>query len=72
MITRGHGDGGPYVETLHGGLASPFLQWVNDPLLEDTPVIERFDPKEVDQGEKFLDFVLTAAKISNLGEVGLI
>ena len=60
----------PYVETLHGCLGSPFLQRINDPLFEDTPVVEGLDPKEVDQREKFLDFVLTAAEINNLGEVG--
>ena len=58
------------METLHGCLGSPFLQRINDPLFEDTPVVEGSDPKEVDQGEKFLDFVLTAAEINNLGEVG--
>ena len=60
------------METLHGSLGSPFLQWINDPLFEGTPVIEGPDPKEVDQREKFLDLVLTAAGINSLGEAGSI
>lgn len=61
-----------YVETFHGCLGSPFLQWVNDPLFEDTPIIEGFNPEEVDQGEKFLDLVLSVAKISDSREVSSI
>ena len=60
------------METFHGCLGSPFLQWVNDPLFEDAPIIEGFNPEEVDQGEKFLDLVLAAAKISDSREVGSI
>ena len=43
-------------------------QQIDNPFFEDTPVIEGSDPKEVDQGEKFLDFILTVAGVSNLGE----
>lgn len=60
------------MKTLHRSLGSPFLQRINDPFLEDTPIVEGFDPKEVDQGEKFFDFVLTATEINNFGEAGLI
>jgi len=55
------------VKTLHRCLGSPFLQRINDPFLEDTPIVEGFDPKEVNQGEKFFNFVLTATEISNFG-----
>lgn len=58
------------METFHGSLGSPFLQWVDDLLFEDTPVVEGLNPEEVDQREEFLDFVLTAAEISNLREAG--
>ena len=54
------------MKTFHGSFGSSFLQWINDSLLEDAPVVEGFDPKEMDQREKFLDLVLTAAEISNL------
>ena len=50
------------METFHGCLGSPFLQRINDPLFEGAPIIEGFDPEEVDQGEKFLDLVLAGAK----------
>lgn len=60
------------METFHGCLGSPFLQRVNDPLFEGAPIIEGFDPEEVDQREKFLDLVLTAAKISDSRKVGSI
>ena len=60
------------METLHRSLDSPFLQRINDPFLEDTPIVEGFDPKEVNQGEKFFDLVLAATEISNFGEAGSI
>ena len=53
------------METLHGSLGSTFLQGINDPLLEDTPVVEGLNPEEVHQREKFFDLVLTVAEISN-------
>ena len=58
-----------YVKTLHRCLSSPFLQRINDPFLEDTPIVEGFDPKEVNQGKKFFDFVLTVTEISNLEQL---
>ena len=54
------------MKTFHGSFGSSFLQWINNSLFEDTPVVEGFDPKEMDQREKFLDLVLTATEISNL------
>jgi hypothetical protein len=38
---------GAHMETFHGCLDSTLLQWVDNPLLEDTPVAERFNPEEV-------------------------
>ena len=58
------------METFHGCLGSPFLQRVNDPLFEGAPIIEGFDPEEVDQREKFLDLVLTATGISKVRTYG--
>jgi len=55
------------VETLHGRLGSSLLQGIDDPLFKRAPVVEGFYPEEVDQGEEFLDLVLTAVKVSNAG-----
>lgn len=52
------------MEALHGCLSTSFLQGVNDPLFEGTPVVEGFDPQEVDQREKLFNLVLAAAEIS--------
>lgn len=55
------------METLHGSFGSSFLQWINDLLFEGTPVIEGFDPEEVNQREELLNLILAVAEISNLG-----
>lgn len=60
------------METLHRSLGPSFLQRVDNPLFEDTPVIEGFDPKEVDQREKFFDLVLAVAKINDVRRPSLI
>ena len=59
-----------HVETFHGSLGSSFFQGINDPLFKNTPIVEGFDPKEVDQREKFLDLVLTATGISKVRTYG--
>lgn len=55
------------METLHGCLGPSLLQGISDLLFELAPVIEGFDPEEVNQGEKLLNLVLTAFEISNVG-----
>jgi hypothetical protein len=54
------------MEAFHRGLGSSFLQWIDNPWFEDSPVVKGPDPEEVHQREKLLDLVLTAARISNL------
>jgi hypothetical protein len=60
------------METLHGSLGAALLQGINNLLFEDTPVVEGFNPEEVDQREEFFDLVLTAAEISNMGTLSSI
>ena len=36
-------------------------------MFEHAPVVEGFDPEEMDQGEEFLNLVLAAVEISNVG-----
>jgi len=53
------------VEALHGCFDSSLLQRIDDPLFKHAPVVEGFYPEEVDQGEEFLDLVLTTANVRN-------
>ena len=60
-----------YMKTLHRRLGSPLLQGVDNPLLESPPIVEWFDSKKMNQGEKLLNLVLAATGVNNLRTSGL-
>lgn len=60
------------MKTLHRSLGTPLLQGIDNLLFEDTPVVEGFNPKEVDQREEFFDLILTVTEISNVGTLSSI